>query len=171
MPRKVPRSCRKYKSFTIEAPKASVDEPAKAAIILLQSKDSKDCATAPQRYASARSKEAKTNTGRLPKYEGAHAAEADVFLPSRPSEGVVRVIWVGCRMKDQLAVVARRVQLNVASWYVLGAVLDPRFEPRCCDVSEALASRNRRYLSTILHALLPIMCRSLVQTPYPSWRR
>ncbi|KAI7224009.1 hypothetical protein KC333_g61 [Hortaea werneckii] len=42
----------KYKSLTIEAPKASVDDPAKAPMILLQSRDSKDCATAPQ---SARS--------------------------------------------------------------------------------------------------------------------
>lgn len=44
--------------------------------------------------------------------EDAYAAEADMFLPSRPSERVVRVVWIGCWMKDQLAVVACRVQLN-----------------------------------------------------------
>lgn len=41
--------------------------------------------------------------------EGADAGEADVFFPSRPSERVIRVVWIGCGMEDQLAVVACRV--------------------------------------------------------------
>jgi len=66
MPILTPRSWKKYRSLTIIGPRASVEDRAKAAMMLIQRNDVNEFAMASQMYQIRNRPEAKTNTRRFP---------------------------------------------------------------------------------------------------------
>ena len=78
--------------MTTAAPKASVDEPAKAATMREPRSEPKDLATAPHTLARHNMREARTKTGLLPKYTAVGTQKKFLHAVSRiipPEEGYV----------------------------------------------------------------------------------
>ncbi|KAI6951458.1 hypothetical protein KC348_g37 [Hortaea werneckii] len=82
--------------------------------------------------------------------EGADAGEANVFLPSRPSERVVWVVWVGAAERFLLSCRALS-NFSIASRYVLEAVPDRGFETKWCRASERRVSARWRWIVHVMN--------------------